>query len=606
MPRTTLQRRLTLLFGVIITSVVGLIALFLGWKGEELLADQARTAGVAIARGLAAASLNDFLNYNYVGLEQKAEETARDPQVAYVILYDKEGAVAAYTGQGSPLTREIPTPLPHEAATAREPRVTERTMDSPPGPGLEVLHPVLLAETGQRWGTIRLGFRLGALHREILRIRLTILLLGVAGILGGWLASLLFTRRITVPLRELVQATVRVAEGDYQSRPAAATGDEVGELAANFESMVARLREQRDALVANLDQIRRLQEFNDLVLLSITNGLITLGAEGRIVNFNRKAEEILRTTAAEALGRTPAGLWGGENPLARLLEAKAAPGPGVSESELRWPRAPGDDRTLAVTLAPILRAGGPPLGLLCLFQDLTERRALEERIRRADRLAAVGTLASGLAHEIRNPLAAVRAFVQMLPDKYQSESFRARFDRTVPRELDRVNGLLEDLLDLVRKPRMNLARVSVLDCLNPALEALEPEILRSGIRVEVERGEGEPHIEADPSYLQRAFGNILLNAVQAMPEGGTLGVRVSSSTSPQGRRETSVRITDSGFGIPRESLPHLFNPFYTSKEKGTGLGLAVTHKIVEDLQGSISVDSERGEWTTFTLTFPAL
>ena len=608
MRRTTLQGRLTFLFSIIIVFVVLLVGWFVANRARNTLIEQARRTGVALARSIAAVSSNDFFSYNYVALEQKAEEAARDPEVAYVVLYDKEGKVAAFTGQGLPGTSgtipDLDVTADPEGVPGEPARITERLMPGYAGPGLDILLPVIMSGEELQWGSVRLGLRLDSIHRQISGIRWFTFSLGLAGVLIGWGSSVLFTRRITIPLSKLVGATVRVSEGDYDTTIRTTTRDEVQDLAENFNIMVGRLKEQRGALEENLREIRNLKHYSDLVILSITNGLITIDSEGRIVTFNRKAEEILHTASEMVLGQTPCQVWGRDNVLTVLLAEGIAREVPMDTREIRWPAENGTERILEVNTA-ILEDDSSPVGLLALIQDLTERRALEEKIRRSDRLAALGTLATGLAHEIKNPLTAVRAFVQMLPDKYDRGGFREKFNRIVPRELDRVNELLENLLDLVRTPKLKIAPLPVTRCIEQVVETLEPEARERGVTVEVIARDETLEIQADESYLNRALFNIVLNGIQAMPDGGTLTIETIAESGDNGSEVVNILISDTGTGIPQDLVKDIFNPFYTSKEKGTGLGLAVTNKIIEDQDGTISVESERGTGTTFQVTLPS-
>jgi len=599
MQRTTLRRRLTLLFWTIIVSVVVVMGVFIARQGKLVLIDQARRTGVALTRSISATAINDFFS-----LEQKAEEAARDPEVAYIVLYDKEGNVAAYSGQGIPGSESEIPPL-KEIAPGKDPIVTGSLLIGNPGPGLDIVLPVLLTDTDQIWGTVRLGLRLDRIYSQVQKTYWVIFMLGLSGVLIGWAASAHFTSRITVPLGNLVDATVKVSDGDFNARIEASTGDEIQDLAENFNWMVARLKDQRNNLMENLQEISRLKHYSDLVILSMTNGLITMDADGEIITFNRKAEEILDTPAGQALGSTPTEIWGQSNSVTRLLAESLSKRSPISDQEIQWPGKTGEDRILELNTALVQEENGRVIGLLALFHDLTEKKALEVKVRRADRLAAMGTLAAGLAHEIKNPLTAVRAFVQMLPEKHDKEVFREKFDRIVPRELDRVNELLENLLDLVRTPKLKIAPLNITECVDYVLETLEPEIQSRSIIVKRFADDEGLQVHADNSYLNRALYNIALNAVQAMPDGGTLTVETTANPVPGKKHLADIRISDTGTGIPQEHTKDIFNPFFTSKEKGTGLGLAITNKIIEDQGGTILVESERGEGTTFTVTLPS-
>jgi len=297
-------------------------------------------------------------------------------------------------------------------------------------------------------------------------------------------------------------------------------------------------------------------------------------------------------------------IWGRNNELSRYAREGLFKGHTVSGRQLQL-TVEDNPLTVELTTSPIVETDNETMGLLVLFDDLTEKKALEERVRRADRLAAMGTLAAGLAHEIKNPLTAVRAFVQMFPDKFQKEEFRDKFNRIVPKELDRVNELLENLLDLVRKPRLNIKALKVFDVMDHVVESLEPEIAKRGVEVRCSGRESGLGVLADESYLVRAVHNIVLNAVQAMPAGGVVTMETAAAVHPDGRSMVEIMVTDTGPGIPMEQVGDIFNPFFTSKEKGTGLGLAVTNKIIEDQGGDVRVQSERARGTTFTISLPA-
>jgi len=604
MGRTTIRRRLTFFFGITIVIVVTLVGWLVSRQMTREMFLQAKRTGVAIAGSIAASTSNDFFNYNYVALEQKAEEMVRDSEVAYVILYDKEGQVAAFSGQGNLDADVVVPPLDIGKLDDGEVQVADQLILAEKTRGLDILSPVTMPGSGLRWGTVRLGLKLDRIYKQIERTRLYIFLLGLAGVLMGWMFSALFTRRITIPLKDLVNATVEVSEGKYDVDLSVDTGDEVQDLAENFQQMVFRIKEGREALEGNLKETRDLKHFSDLIILSITNGLMTLDEKGRIVTFNRRAEHILAITSEEVLDQTPEMVWGENNEISRLAREGLVEGKTVSGRELPL-TIDGASLIVELTTSPIVEADGMAKGLLILFDDLTEKKALEDRVRRTDRLAAMGTLAAGLAHEIKNPLTAVRAFVQMFPDKYEKVEFRDKFNRIVPRELDRVNELLENLLDLVRKPRLRIKAQKAWYVIQHVLESLEPEIGKRNIEVACLGSEGEHEVLADESYLVRAVHNVVLNAIQAMPAGGLLTIETASTAHQGGKEMIEIKVTDTGPGIPTDQLHDIFNPFFTSKEKGTGLGLAVTNKIIEDQGGGVRVQSERAQGTTFTISLPS-
>jgi signal transduction histidine kinase len=266
-----------------------------------------------------------------------------------------------------------------------------------------------------------------------------------------------------------------------------------------------------------------------------------------------------------------------------------------------------------VTTAPLRGAEGKSLGVVAVLRDLTSVRQLEEQLRRSDRMAALGTLAAGLAHEIKNPLTSVLTVSRHLARRFADERFRQRFQNVVPRELERINGIVESLLRLARPARLNLGPVDVVELCEQALELYANQCEGKPVTVTRDYVGGLPAIQADREQLYQALVNLVANALDAMPEGGSLTVRVAAGdaidpfVAPSQwvrHRRAVVEITDTGVGIPAAQARHVFNPFFTTKPSGTGLGLALVHKIVEDHGGSVSFRSTPSGGTTFTVTLP--
>ena len=264
-----------------------------------------------------------------------------------------------------------------------------------------------------------------------------------------------------------------------------------------------------------------------------------------------------------------------------------------------------------------------------MIRKLAHLRELEERLRQADRLAALGTMAAAIAHDIRNPLTSITIFTQLMSLHYDDPGVREKFGRVVPRELERMQSIVEDVLELARPSNPALDRVNLNDLLLQTLETFEAQMGSRRITVKQELHPALPHTLADRKRVHRCFQNIILNAIQAMPNGGEL--MLSTSLVPRGgagrgadpdRRdaadapaahpappdlkaeEIAIRIADTGHGIPEAQISQIFDPFFTTREKGTGLGMAITRKILDDHRARISVASRLGHGTTFTIHFP--
>ena len=246
--------------------------------------------------------------------------------------------------------------------------------------------------------------------------------------------------------------------------------------------------------------------------------------------------------------------------------------------------------------------------------QLARVRDLEERLRRADRLAALGTMAAGIAHDIRNPLTSILIFSQLMSLHHDDPDVREKFNRVVPRELERVQAVIEDMMELARPATVHREPVSINELLTQVLELYEGQASGQSIKIVREYDQDLPLCMADRKRLHRCFSNIVSNGIQAMPSGGDLSLRTSlasttllaNSGHPDPRTEPAVRvaISDTGQGIPADRLSRIFDPFFTTKEKGMGLGMAITHRIVEDHKGTIDVQSEEGLGTTFTVHLP--
>ena len=246
--------------------------------------------------------------------------------------------------------------------------------------------------------------------------------------------------------------------------------------------------------------------------------------------------------------------------------------------------------------------------------QLARVRGLEDRLRRADRLAALGTMAAGIAHDIRNPLTSILIFSQLMSLHYDDSDVREKFNRVVPRELERVQAVIEDMMELARPASVHREPASLNDILSQVLELFESQVDTQGIKISREYELDLPFCMADRKRLHRCFSNLVSNAFQAMSSGGELTVRTRQIPAmifpdtglPDPRPEPAIQITiaDTGQGISADGLSRIFDPFYTTKEKGLGLGMAIAHRIVEDHRGTIDAQSQLGLGSTFTVCIP--
>ena len=530
-----LQTRLILYSTLLILFLMTLTILLVENRQSEIIQEEARRRGMAIAQNLAAVSTNALLTYNYVVLQQNGGKVAQEADIAYVIIHDKEGRLALYSGHDERQGMVLTDGISQKALGTQGPLIQSFHSPEMRKPILDISVPVYIKESTEKWGTVRIGLSLERMHEQILRTRLNLLLLGGVAILLGIMGSIFFARGITRPISRLVDTTISAARGNLDLSIDIRTGDEIEELGHNFNYMIEQIRLQRAELEKHLREITSLKAYQDNVLASMTNGLITIDLDCRIVTLNERAERILGTKRKEiegflfqqALGYYPSFSQAMMETLS--LEKTSF----HSEMELRK----GETTLWLILSTSLLTDGeGKKIGALAVFQDITEIKALEEKLRQADRLAALGTVSAGLAHEIKNPLSAIKTFVQLLPKKFQSSSFMEKFNVTVPREIDRINQLVEDLLELTRTRKRPWTVIDINPLILQVIDLHGEEMRKKGVVFENHLDPALPPIQGDPDSLYRAFSNIVINSIQAMPNGGVLTILSElDSAHPIGR-----------------------------------------------------------------------
>jgi len=353
----------------------------------------------------------------------------------------------------------------------------------------------------------------------------------------------------------------------------------------------------------------QLEALNKNIVQSITGGLLTTDLEGKITFFNSAAEEItgynyhdvhhLKIEEALPFLKDKKG----------IIEDRSNPDHLPFRFESEFKRQDGDILYLGFSISLLRDSRGEELGKILTFQDLTKFKEMEEHIKMVDRLAAVGRLSAGIAHEMRNPLASVSGSIQVLKDELELKGRNKRLMNIAMRETDRLNSLITDFM-LFAQPGLGKKEiVDITEIIRYTLDGFvnSPEWNND---IEVSRDFSENiKVEADTKQMEQVFWNLFNNAVQAMPEGGHLTIEVRSLGSITDNQLPSSNISeivvaDTGCGIPKENLDKVFDPFFTTKDRGTGMGLAIAYRIIESYKGKITVKSEVGEGTAFTIYLP--
>ncbi len=364
--------------------------------------------------------------------------------------------------------------------------------------------------------------------------------------------------------------------------------------------LAERLKETGRELEERRIDLRNLQSLHRDIVANIPSGIMTLDLHGRIVSFNPTAQKILGLAAEEIQGKG----WR-DTPFREMTQLEgffSSPTPsfGALSQELEVRRYDGHSVLIGINLTPLTASDGELLGLVGIFQDLTERRQIEARLRQADRLAAVGQLAAGLAHEVRNPLAAISGSIQLM--KEEGSAGPPHLLDIVLRETDRLKLVTGQFLDFA-KPRQGAeTQCDLIALLEETVLLLEKSCDGTNAVTFSFQGEAEPvMVAADPDQMKQVLWNLGLNAIQAMPGGGRLTFAIRRHVSDNGVRWAAVELTDTGRGISPGEVDRIFDPFYTTKRGGTGLGLAIAQKIIDNLGGRIEVVSREGDGATFTV-----
>jgi two-component system sensor histidine kinase PilS (NtrC family) len=368
-----------------------------------------------------------------------------------------------------------------------------------------------------------------------------------------------------------------------------------GSLAETVRSAGARL-EQASTTIADL------QALNQHIIDSLPSGLATTGPDQRILTFNYAAEAITGIPLDKAIGRPIAEVLRFPRALVDSLDRGLAPD---SARRMELPFQKGDGRgqiDIGLSIAHLKMPGGPP-GFLVTFQDVTEIKKLERDARMQQRLAAVGEMAAGIAHEIRNPLASMSGSIQILRHELPLTTEQEQLMDIVLRESERLNTTIRSFLAYARPQRFQIARFDVRRALNDtALLIRNSSELGDGHVIDVETPEQELWFEADEGQIKQILWNLATNGLRAMPGGGRLLLKVALEAASD---MVVISVRDEGIGIPAEEIDGLFQPFRGTFAKGSGLGLAIVHRIVTDYHGSINVSSRPGEGTTVSVRLPA-
>ena len=370
----------------------------------------------------------------------------------------------------------------------------------------------------------------------------------------------------------------------------------VGLLASKLSERLSSGEQLREATKT----LANLQALHERIIESIRSGLITTDLEGNIYTFNAAASEITGFKADGMQGRSIFSLFGNiKQPIELSLEGRDTDQPPRFETNLVTPE--GFAVRIGYNISPLFSEDNQRSGLIITFQDLTDIRSMEESIKRKDRLAAVGRVGAGLAHEIRNPLGAMRGAIQVLESNTPPDSVQADLMKIILRESDRLNSIITNFLSYAKPKVGSFSEVDACEAIRDTVKLLRhsPDVTEKH-RIKDALPQNPIFVSADSTQLKQVFWNLARNSINAMPDGGEISI--SLETIPDNR--VQIVFEDSGVGMSPEQVERLFEPFSNSTSGGTGLGLSIVYQIIRDHDGVINVKSFEGEGTVITIVLP--
>ena len=345
---------------------------------------------------------------------------------------------------------------------------------------------------------------------------------------------------------------------------------------------------------------RQIKTLTGNILEGMHSAIVAVDKNGKIMMFNPLAEETFSINKENVLGHAYESVFPKDDCLLKpTLERKRT----TKDVEREFRTFSGEEKFLIIGTSCLFDEEKKFNGAVSVIHDVTELKKYEEEAKRSERLSALGNLAAGVAHEIRNPLNAISITAQRLKSEFVPEKEKeeyASFVRTILDEIKRLDSIINQFLSLAKAQKLNLVPKDMGSFLNEVVDLVEIEAKQKNIRLNRDITD-LPETRIDPNELKKAFLNIMLNGIQATPSRGALGVRARLDDS---QRNILIKIRDSGTGIPRENLSNIFQPYFSTKEKGTGIGLSIAYRIISDHKGKIEVESELGKGTVFTVKLP--
>jgi two-component system sensor histidine kinase HydH len=504
-------------------------------------------------------------------LQKLVEEVSREPEVASVVIFDKEGNITA-TSRPADRAPEKIRGVPSLQLLLQERGMVTRYREQPGGAqAFEVIQPFRPFPYQTPPALRREADAKSALQEGPLRRWAEDKMIGLSLRLATF-----ETARREDRHHNLLMAAILVALG----------------IGALFFVFIVQNYYRVDR---TLD---RMKTYTENVVESMADGLISIDRDRKIVTLNRQAAEILGSNRERLEGVEIRSVLG--EAIGQILASMEGQSP-VRDVEMDIHKDKNGRIPLSLSAAPLRDEEGQVMGSVLLIKDLREIRDLQEKVRRSERLASLGRLAAGVAHEIRNPLSSIKGFAQYFVKRFSGQDEQQGYASVMVKEVDRLNRVITDLLDFAGSKEPRREPQSLEAIADQALKLLAPDFEARKVTVVKEYERDLPAVSVDRDRISQVFINLLLNALESMETGGEIRIGLRRFGPPPA---LEASVADTGAGIPEGDLEKVFEPFFSGKKKGTGLGLAIVHQIIESHRGDIRVESRQGEGTIFRIRLP--
>ncbi len=611
--RMALSGKVSLVIVSIIILVASSISISIIREEKKVLENELKKRGTEIARNLSRLSIKPVLRediWDLYGLLKeiiKEEDPSSENIVAYAMVLNKRGDVLAHSDPKkfkvwSPLEKN---PLNEMAITSQGLLIQTIHQDVEGDQIYDIALPIFI--DNERIGVVRVGVTRRYVDAALERITVNIILItGILGLMGVALGVIL-TGRVTRPLRKLTDFVRGISSGRLDRRIEIAPDGEIGQLASAFNQMAMDLDNR-------IREIKETKEYLENLLENANDIIFTLDLEGRFTYINQKIVD-WGYDRGELSGKAYSFLLSEKHKGARFRKTVRE---GITQSfEVEAINKEGGIRYVVVSASPLKDQGGGIIGLLGIARDITDEKRMRHEMERSKRLSDLGEFSGGIAHEVRNPLARIMMGAYTLKEVAPDEGEKSRALDNILKGVVDLNRFVTELLNYTGRMELQRDKTDINKILDSTLFNLTEEAERNRVKITLKLDPELPKANVDGVKMDQAFSNIIRNAIQAMPDGGALTIITEYKPCPldmqigmKGKTNgfkpglIKISLSDTGCGISEKDIDKIFNPFFTTRAEGIGLGLVLVHRIVEAHSGKIDVESREGEGSIFRILLP--